>query len=174
MARLDGILREGRFRHCALLRLPEPRLAHLTPHDRGWTLRYRRRSRPRRDACDSCVPISNDSGRHVVAVDLPEVSAGALDRRTGDRDAHRRCHCGRGAAQSAARSALFSNFSCSRPCRARPSRPLRMICASGCAIDEVVVSRPRDLLISGTSPAAGEAAPGEDLGRSRFRSGSVA
>lgn len=158
VARLDGILREGRF-VTVRFALPEPRLAHLTPHDRGWTLSIAA------DPDQAAMPVTvrpdiDDSGRHVVAIDLPEVSAvhWIVAPETGMRIA---VATAGGEPRNLPRDQRFLEFQLLQSVQGAAVAAIADDLRVRVRDDAVIVSRPRDLLISGTSPQTGEAAPGE-------------
>ena len=158
VARLDGILREGRF-VTVRFALPEPRLAHLTPHESGWTLGID--ADPDRAAMPVTVrPDIDDSGRHVVAIDLPDVSAVHwIDApETGMRIA---VATASGEPRNLPRDQRFVEFKLLQTVQGAAVAALADDLRVRVREDDVVISRPRDLVISGTSPAAGETAQGE-------------
>ncbi len=168
VARLDGILREGRF-VTVRFALPEPRLAHLTPHERGWTLSID--ADPDRAAMPVTVrPDIDDSGRHVVAVDLPEVSAVHwIDApETGMRIA---VATAAGDPRNLQRDQRFLEFQLLQTVQGAAIAAIADDLRVRVRDDAVIVSRPRDLLISGTSTVAGEAAPGEIPEEAVFEAG---
>ncbi|MCC5978576.1 MAG: hypothetical protein JJU21_10975 [Salinarimonas sp.] len=158
VARLDGVLREGRFVTIRFA-LPEPRIAHLTPNDDGWVLTID--GDPDRPAKPVAVrPDIDDGGRHIVAIDLPETSAVHwIDApETGMRIA---VATASGAPRNLPRAQRFVEFQLLQTVQGVAVAALADDLRVRRRDDGVVVSRPRDLLISGASVAAGETDPGE-------------
>ncbi len=158
VARLDGVLREGRF-VTVRFALPEPRIAHLTPHDGGWRLVVA--ADPERAATPVTVrPDLDDAGRHVIAVDLPEASAVHwIDApETGMRIA---VATAAGEPRNLPRDQIFVEFKLLRSIQGVAVAALADDLRVRLREDGVIVSRPRDLLISGATAAGGETAPGE-------------
>ena len=158
VARLDGVLREGRF-VTVRFALPEPRIAHLTPHERGWMLTIA--GDPDRAAAPVAVrPDINDAGQHVILVDLPDASAiHWIDApETGMRIA---VATASGEARNHPRDQRFVEFKLLRSIQGIAVAALADDLRVQIRDDGVIISRPRDLLISGAASAVGEAAQGE-------------
>lgn len=168
VARLDGVLREGRF-VTVRFALPEPRLARLTPHETGWTLTVD--ADPERAAIPLAVrPDIDDSGRHVIVVDLPEVSAiHWIDApETGMRIA---VATAAGEPRNLPRDQRFLEFKLLQTVQGAAVAAIADDLRAELRDDAVVISRPRDLLISGASAGGGEAVQGEAPEATVFEAG---